>query len=118
MQNTSDDDALAPYDAMLLLSFGGPEEPEDVLPFLRAVTAGRDIPDERLEEVAEHYYAFGGRSPINDQNRALVAALAGRARPRAASTAGALGQPQLRAVHRRHAARGAGPTALLRVVHV
>ena len=66
---------LAPYDAILLLSFGGPEQPGDVMPFLRTVTAGRGIPDERLASVAEHYYAFGGRSPINDQNRALLAAL-------------------------------------------
>ncbi len=66
---------LAPYDAILLLSFGGPEQPDDVMPFLRTVTAGRGIPDERLASVAEHYYAFGGRSPINDQNRALLAAL-------------------------------------------
>ncbi len=60
---------------MLLLGFGGPEAPEEVLPFLRRVTAGRGIPDERLAEVGEHYHLFGGRSPINDQNRALVAAL-------------------------------------------
>ena len=71
----SDDDALAPYDAVLLLSFGGPEAPEEVMPFLRRVTAGRDIPEERLQEVASHYHHFGGRSPINDQNRALLAAL-------------------------------------------
>ncbi len=69
------DHPLAPYDGILLLSFGGPERPEDVLPFLRTVTAGKNIPDERLEEVGEHYYGFGGRSPINDQNRALIAAL-------------------------------------------
>ena len=67
--------SLAPYDAVLLLSFGGPDGPDDVLPFLRNVTAGRGIPDERLAEVAEHYHHFGGRSPINDQNRALLAAL-------------------------------------------
>ncbi|WP_127571529.1 ferrochelatase [Georgenia faecalis] len=67
--------SLAPYDAVLLLSFGGPEGPDDVLPFLRNVTAGRGIPDERLVEVGEHYQHFGGRSPINDQNRALLAAL-------------------------------------------
>ncbi|WP_299036727.1 ferrochelatase [uncultured Pseudokineococcus sp.] len=66
---------LAPYDALLLLSFGGPEGHEDVMPFLRTVTAGRGIPDERLEAVAEHYHHFGGKSPINDQNRALLAAL-------------------------------------------
>lgn len=66
---------LRPYDAILLLAFGGPEGPDDVVPFLRNVTGGRGIPDERLRAVGEHYYAFGGRSPINDQNRALRAAL-------------------------------------------
>ncbi|SDS18881.1 ferrochelatase [Nocardioides scoriae] len=66
-----------PYDALLLVSFGGPEKPEDVVPFLRNVTAGKDIPDARLEEVGEHYYGFGGRSPINDQNRALLEAIRG-----------------------------------------
>jgi ferrochelatase len=64
-----------PYGAVLLLSFGGPEKPDDVLPFLQNVTRGRGIPDERLKEVGEHYYGFGGKSPINDQNRALLAAL-------------------------------------------
>jgi ferrochelatase len=63
------------YDAILLASFGGPEGQDDVLPFLRNVTRGRGIPDERLEEVAHHYRAFGGVSPINDQNRELKAAL-------------------------------------------
>lgn len=72
---TTPDHPLDPYDGILLLSFGGPEKPEDVLPFLRTVTAGKGIPDARLEEVGEHYYGFGGRSPINDQNRALIAAL-------------------------------------------
>jgi ferrochelatase len=67
--------AAAPYDALLLLSFGGPEQPADVLPFLRNVTAGRDIPEDRLQEVAEHYFARGGRSPINDQCRALLEAV-------------------------------------------
>ncbi|MCW2758973.1 MAG: ferrochelatase [Nocardioidaceae bacterium] len=57
------------------MSFGGPEKQDDVVPFLRNVTAGRDIPDERLEEVGEHYRGFGGRSPINDQNRALLDAI-------------------------------------------
>jgi ferrochelatase len=66
---------LSPYDGILLLSFGGPEKPQDVMPFLRIVTAGRGIPDERLAVVAEHYQSFGGRSPINDQNRLLLAAL-------------------------------------------
>ncbi|TQK70776.1 ferrochelatase [Nocardioides sp. SLBN-35] len=64
-----------PYDALLLLSFGGPERPEDVVPFLENVTRGRGIPRERLEAVGEHYFLFGGRSPINDQNRALIAAI-------------------------------------------
>src|SRR5579884_640475 len=63
------------YDAILLVSFGGPERPEDVLPFLENVTRGRGVPRERLLEVAEHYYHFGGKSPINDQNRALIEAL-------------------------------------------
>jgi protoporphyrin/coproporphyrin ferrochelatase len=66
---------LTPYDGILLLSFGGPEKPEDVMPFLRIVTAGRGIPDERLTAVAGHYQSFGGKSPINDQNRLLLAAL-------------------------------------------
>jgi ferrochelatase len=66
------------YDALLLVSFGGPEEPADVLPFLRTVTRGRDVPEARLAEVAEHYYHFGGRSPINDQCRALQHALRAR----------------------------------------
>ena len=57
------------------MSFGGPEGPDDVLPFLENVTRGRGIPRERLGEVGEHYHLFGGRSPINDQNRALLAAL-------------------------------------------
>ncbi|WP_275006577.1 ferrochelatase [Promicromonospora iranensis] len=65
----------APYDALLLYSFGGPNKPEDVVPFLRNVTAGKGIPDARLEEVGEHYYGFGGKSPINEQNLALKAAL-------------------------------------------
>ena len=66
---------VKPYDALLVLSFGGPEKPEDVVPFLENVTRGRGIPRERLEQVGEHYFLFGGRSPINDQNRALIAAL-------------------------------------------
>jgi len=65
----------APYDALMLVSFGGPEKAEDVLPFLENVTRGRDTPRERLEEVGEHYFLFGGRSPINDQNRAFIAAV-------------------------------------------
>ncbi len=68
-------DLLAPFDAVLLLSFGGPEGPDEVMPFLEHVTRGRGIPRERLELVAEHYLGFGGVSPINAQNRALLAAL-------------------------------------------
>jgi ferrochelatase len=63
------------YDALLVLSFGGPEGPDDVMPFLHNVTRGRGIPEERLFEVAEHYKHFHGISPINEQNRALIAAL-------------------------------------------
>jgi ferrochelatase len=66
------------YDAFLLVSFGGPEGPEDVLPFLRNVTRGRGVPEERLAEVAEHYRHFGGVSPINEQSRALLAAVSRR----------------------------------------
>lgn len=65
------------YTALLLSSFGGPEGPEEVMPFLERVTAGRGVPRERLEEVSHHYLALGGVSPINAQNRALIAALEG-----------------------------------------
>src|SRR5699024_8080588 len=67
----------APIEALILMSFGGPEAPEAVVPFLRNVTAGRGIPEERLEAVGEHYCGFGGKSPINDQHRALLSALRG-----------------------------------------
>jgi ferrochelatase len=67
--------AAGPYDAFLLLSFGGPESPDEVVPFLRRVTEGRGIPDERLREVGAHYFHFGGVSPINQQNRDLIADL-------------------------------------------
>lgn len=66
---------MTSYDALLLLSFGGPEGPEDVIPFLENVTRGRNIPRERLEEVGEHYYLFGGVSPINRLCRDLKAAI-------------------------------------------
>ena len=69
------DPTVPGYDAVLLAGFGGPEGPEDVMPFLRNVTRGRGIPDERLVEVSHHYQALGGRSPINEQCRALQAAL-------------------------------------------
>jgi ferrochelatase len=63
------------YDAVLLVSFGGPDGPDDVLPYLENVLRGRNVPRERMLEVAEHYYHFGGKSPINEQNRALLTAL-------------------------------------------
>ena len=63
------------YDAFLLVSFGGPEQRDDVLPFLENVLRGRNVPRERMLAVAEHYYHFGGVSPINAQNRELLAAL-------------------------------------------
>ncbi|MBL8830397.1 MAG: ferrochelatase [Planctomycetaceae bacterium] len=65
----------ASYDAILIVSFGGPEGPDDVIPFLENVLRGKNVPRERMLEVAEHYQHFGGVSPINAQNRALIAAL-------------------------------------------
>lgn len=69
------DDVARRYDALLVVSFGGPEGPADVMPFLERVTAGRGVPPARLREVAHHYDRFGGVSPLNAQNRALVQAL-------------------------------------------
>ncbi|BBO32620.1 ferrochelatase [Lacipirellula parvula] len=67
---------MAPaYDAILIVSFGGPEGPDEVLPFLENVLRGKPVPRERMLEVAEHYQHFGGVSPINEQNRQLIAAL-------------------------------------------
>lgn len=63
------------YDAILVVSFGGPESPADVIPFLENVLRGRNVPHERMLAVAEHYYRFGGKSPINQQTRELIAAL-------------------------------------------
>lgn len=63
------------YDALLIVSFGGPEGRDEVIPFLENVLRGRDVPRERMLAVAEHYYRFGGVSPINEQNRRLIAAL-------------------------------------------
>jgi len=63
------------YDAILWLSFGGPEKEEDVIPFLENVLRGRNVPRERMLAVAEHYYHFGGKSPINQQNREMIRAL-------------------------------------------
>lgn len=74
---TKADEASEPvdYDAIVVVSFGGPEGPDDVIPFLENVTRGRGVPRERLEQVGSQYHRFGGRSPINDQVRALIAAL-------------------------------------------
>ena len=69
------DDIAHHYDALLVMSFGGPEGPADVMPFLENVASGHGIPAERLAVVAEHYQHFGGVSPINAQNRALIAAI-------------------------------------------
>jgi ferrochelatase len=63
------------YDALLIVSFGGPDGPDDVLPFLDNILRGRNVPRERMLEVADHYYHFGGKSPINEQNRQLIATL-------------------------------------------
>ena len=63
------------FDALLIVSFGGPEGQDDVMPFLENVLRGKNVPKERMLEVAEHYKHFGGVSPINDQNRALIAAV-------------------------------------------
>ena len=83
------------YDAFLLVSFGGPEGPDEVMPFLRNVTRGRGIPDERLAAVAEHYYAVGGVSPINQQCRDLLEALRAGLPGGRPGSAHLLGQPQL-----------------------
>lgn len=64
-----------PYDALLVVSFGGPDGPDDVIPFLENVLRGRNVPRQRMLEVADHYFHFGGKSPINEQNRQLIAAL-------------------------------------------
>ena len=65
------------FDSLLVLSFGGPEGRDDVIPFLENVLRGRNVPRERMLEVAEHYYHFDGTSPINAQNRRLIAAIKG-----------------------------------------
>ena len=66
---------LTTYDAILVVSFGGPEKAADVMPFLENVLRGKNVPRDRMLEVAEHYYHFGGKSPINEQNRRLIEAL-------------------------------------------
>ena len=67
-----------PYDALLIVSYGGPENPDDVVPFLENVALGKNVPRQRILEVAQHYYLFGGESPLNGQLRALLASLIGR----------------------------------------
>lgn len=64
-----------PYDALIVVSFGGPNGKEDVIPFLENVLRGKPVPRSRMLEVAEHYYHFGGKSPINEQNLLLIEAL-------------------------------------------
>ena len=64
-----------PFDALLVVSFGGPNGPDDVMPFLENVLRGKNVPRERMLEVSEHYQHFGGKSPINDQNLALIEAI-------------------------------------------
>src|SRR3954453_23442463 len=66
---------IQPYDALLIVSFGGPEGLDEVMPFLENVLRGRNVPPERIRAVAHHYELFGGVSPINAQNRKLIAAL-------------------------------------------
>src|SRR5260370_3293392 len=69
------------YDAIVVVSFGGTESKEEVIPFLENVLRGRNVPRERLLTVAEHYYHFDGKSPINEQVRALIAALGAELEP-------------------------------------
>ena len=63
------------YDALLIVSFGGPEGMDEVMPFLANVLRGKGVPEARMREVARHYELFGGVSPINEQNRKLIGAL-------------------------------------------
>ena len=85
-------DPLAPYDAVLVLSYGGPAGPADVLPFMRNATAGRGVPDSRLLEVCGHYAGFDGVSPINARNAEMPSSPAA-ARTRRWSSATATGTP-------------------------
>ncbi|MEM9410788.1 MAG: ferrochelatase, partial [Planctomycetota bacterium] len=68
-------DSEQSFDALLVVSFGGPEGPDEVMPFLENVLRGKNVPRERMLEVAEHYNHFDGISPINEQNRQLIAAI-------------------------------------------
>ncbi len=83
------------YNAILIVSFGGPESREDVIPFLENVLRGRNVPRERMLAVAEHYYHFEGKSPINQQTRELIAALRERTGAARSEAASLLGQSQL-----------------------
>ena len=83
------------YDAILVVSFGGPEKREDVIPFLENVLRGKNVPRERMLEVAEHYYHFDGVSPINSQNRQLIDALGARIEFQRSASPHLLGQSQL-----------------------
>ena len=83
------------YDAILVVSFGGPESKEDVIPFLENVLRGRNIPRERMLTVAEHYYHFEGKSPINQQTRELIAALEAELQQQRAEASDLLGEPKL-----------------------
>lgn len=75
MSELASEGGAVDYDAILIVSFGGPEKPDDVVPFLQNVTRGKNIPTERLEQVGARYHLFGGRSPINDQCRDLISKL-------------------------------------------
>ena len=92
------------YDAILIVSFGGPEKrEEDVMPFLENVTRGRNIPRDGCSKSAEHYYHFGGKSPINDQCRELIVALSSGTRGIRDRSADLLGQPELASAPGRYA---------------
>ena len=106
--NATSDSARIPYDAILLVSFGGPEGPDDVLPFLENVLRGRNAPRERMLEVARHYDLFGGVSPINEQNRALIAALRDELKARGPDLPIYWGNRNWRPIPRRRAASDAG----------
>ena len=96
------------FDALLIVSFGGPEKHEDVLPFLENVLRGKNVPRERMLEVAEHYYHFDGRSPINEQTKELIAAVEQEFRVHGVKLPGLLGKPQLVSVPGGYAQADAG----------
>jgi len=83
------------FDSLLLLSFGGPERTDDVIPFLENVLRGKNVPRERMLEVAEHYFHFGGKSPINEQNRAFDRCAGTRAQRAGTGAARLLGEQEL-----------------------